>query len=438
MKTLLAFASTLFTVATVMGASVININTPQEFIQFSKDVNSGKDRDATVYLQDDLDFTGLSGQFQSVGIAGFNDFVGVFDGQGHTISHLAINDTKNWRFGVFSQSSGATIRNTIVDSTCSITKYCGSGMSSYEPLYMAVGGIIGSCSAYLSDCLIESNIFMGKVTLAGAFGEYIYLAGGGILGEVGSYEYLATVKNCANYGTVSFTGTADAVSIGGVVGMNYMEMGMSTLATKLTNCLNYGFVSHSGTVLRFQRAAGIIAYVAAGYIDIDNVVNCGYIAVVPSAKVTQVGCIAGLVKNANITDSYWAAGSGLDVVGSIPDASKISQCSNFSTQTFALMKKVAVGSYSGNSLLAALNAGADAHAQMRYSKWLLNKDNHAVSFAVNGETPFFKTSAQIVMMTDLADGVSKRFEGWYTDSACTTKVTSFEIAADTNLYGKFA
>ena len=45
-----------------------HINNPSEFIQFSKNVSSGTDYSgATVFLDDDIDFSGVSNQFKPIG-----------------------------------------------------------------------------------------------------------------------------------------------------------------------------------------------------------------------------------------------------------------------------------------------------------------------------------------------------------------------------------
>ena len=42
------------------------------------------------------------------------------------------------------------------------------------------------------------------------------------------------------------------------------------------------------------------------------------------------------------------------------------------------------------------------------------------------------------MMPDLAnEGTSILFNGWFTDEACTAKLTDFEVKADTVLYGQW-
>ena len=189
-----------------------------------------------------------------------------------------------------------------------------------------------------------------------------------------------------------------------------------------------------------RRHATILGDVANGHVEIDNVANIGPISVNSgtSSRLTYIGTLVGLVWNTKVTNSYWVTGTKYDVVGFNYGSSTVTQCTNFSSSTFTLLKNVKVGSYSGNSLIKALNAGADAHSAQKYSKWLLNKNNKAVTFAVNGETPFYKISAQLILTPALANGVSKKFDGWYTNSACTTKLTNFEVSADTSLYGKFA
>ena len=443
MKALLAFA--LLALAAVRsGAETININNAQEFIQFSNDVSSGKNMDATVFLDNDIDFTGLSDQFKPIGNGYSNLFTGVFDGQGHTISHLTIKNTNLYEFGIFSESSGTTIRNLIVDSTCSIAGSRRSGVP-YEPLFLFVGGIIGKCEPYLEkDCIIENNVFMGKVNYADDTPADYYVTLGGIVGEVGTYfddGYISAVRNCVNYGTISFTGAADIVTIGGVVGQNRLSMGSSYHATKIYNCLNYGIIMHSGTSRKSLYIGGVLGSDYSGYIDVDNIVNMGPISVnnggAPSR--TYVGTLIGSISTTSkVSNSYWVTDSKYDVVGKNYPGSTVTQCTNFTSATFTLMESVKVGSYSGKSLIQALNARADARSSEKYSKWVLNKDNNAVTFAVNGEVPFFKMSAQLILTPGLADGVSKIFDGWYTDAACTTKLTNFEVNADLNLYGRFA
>ena len=72
----------------------------------------------TVFLDVDIDFSGgsPSEQFVPIGKSGSKYFQGTFDGQGHTISNLAINSSSLQYVGLFGYSKGATIRNVVLDS----------------------------------------------------------------------------------------------------------------------------------------------------------------------------------------------------------------------------------------------------------------------------------------------------------------------------------
>ena len=72
---------------------VHHINTAEGFIDFSSKVNNGESfSGTTVFLDADIDFSGgLSEEFKPVGTSTSKSFPGTFDGQGHTISNLALN-----------------------------------------------------------------------------------------------------------------------------------------------------------------------------------------------------------------------------------------------------------------------------------------------------------------------------------------------------------
>ena len=98
------------------------ITSVNEFIDFSKAVNSGTTYEGTtVFLDSDIDLTEKT--FEPIGNYS-NYFLGVFDGQGHLIRNLNMTSSSQY-IGLFGYSRGLTIRNVILDSSCSIT-------SSYE------------------------------------------------------------------------------------------------------------------------------------------------------------------------------------------------------------------------------------------------------------------------------------------------------------------
>lgn len=431
-----ALAALALLVLSVRGGDVININTPKEYIQFVNDLNSGKNTDATVYLQNDLDFTGLSDQFAVAG-KGYG-FMGIFDGQGHKFSHLTFQSSKYWNFGIFGISSGLIIRNLIVDATCSLVDNYTDTRKPSDPLIIHVGGIIGKCEASKKDSLIENTIFMGKLSFTNTLPKDIYVNMGGIVGEAGSYGNIATVKNCVNFGTITFSGRSDSTSIGGIAGELWVQYGLSK-TTYLYNCLNYGLLIHSGTTADGLFIGGIVASTGYNDIVIDNVATMGHIMSnrQTGSRKDYIGALFGYLSDMVVTYSYWSADTVYDACGEKKSGAYLHECSNFSSTSFTLMKSVSAGSYVGTSLIGALNAVSDVCSSTRgYSKWILNKGYNGVKFVVNGESPFLTLSTQLILMPTLADGPEKKFVGWYTDSACTTKLTKFEVNAETYLYGK--
>ena len=74
----------------VDASSELRIHSASEFIAFAKD--SSDYSGTTVYLESDLDFSGgLSEQFKPK-----DKFIGVFDGQGHTISNLKMKSSSRY------------------------------------------------------------------------------------------------------------------------------------------------------------------------------------------------------------------------------------------------------------------------------------------------------------------------------------------------------
>ena len=436
MNALLAFA--LLALTAVRG-EVVNIKTAQDLILFSNNVNAGVNKDATVYLQNDIDFTGVSDQFQPVGSRYEHYFSGVFDGQGHTISHLVLDKMAFWYFGLFGTSYGATVRNVIMDRTCSfVGRSLTNKTCTTEPYSITIGGIFGRCMTIHSECLIENNVFMGKLAFVGVTPRTTSVHMGGIVGQSYGWGHTTTVRNCANYGTITFSGRADSTHMGGVAGSISMHTTSPKGSVVLHNCLNYGRVQHLGTTNKTLNVGGVFGANFDGYDDLDSLVNLGSVAV--NARTGDrkecVGSLAGALYGVALTHSYWVNGTGHPAAG-LFSGSTLEQSSSFDGKSFTLDTPVRVGEYAGTSLVKALNAGAGLNATRKYSQWLLNRNSKAVTFAVNGETPFFKIDSQVVLMPTLADGVEKKFDGWYTDAGCTKELTNFEVVEDVILYEKW-
>ena len=108
------------------------INNADELINLKNSVTRDNTYSGTtVLLSFGIDFSGKT--FEPIGLS----FNGVFDGQGHVISNLAMTSSSHY-VGLFGYSTGLTIKNVVLDSSCSIT-------GTYDSDNPCVAGIIGRC-----------------------------------------------------------------------------------------------------------------------------------------------------------------------------------------------------------------------------------------------------------------------------------------------------
>ena len=149
-----------------------HIASAEEFVIFSWAVNSGKSYSGTaVFLDADIDLSGgFSEQFEPIKNNFVHYFSGTFDGQGYTISNLAVNSSSEC-VGLFGYSWASTIRNVVLDSSCSVV----SSYSGSVPTY--VGGIIGCCQTLDELCEIENTVSMASISFSGNTKYSLYLGG---------------------------------------------------------------------------------------------------------------------------------------------------------------------------------------------------------------------------------------------------------------------
>lgn len=428
--------------ATAVRGETLYIHNAKDLIQFSNDVNYGTTyRKTTVYLDADIDFSGgLSSQFVPIGQGlETNNFQGVFDGQGHAIRNLAITTYARGFYGLFGYSDGATVRNVVLDASCSVVD--GSDTGSSE---ISVGSVLGYCETYDYPCFVESVVNMADVTFTASDARTTRLRIGGIVGEFYAEFFPAHVRNCANYGTVTHAGASAYTTIGGIVGSP--EGSYSTSAV-VQNCVNYGAVVLAGTTTTTINAGGIVG--GTGYLNntFDNCVSLGSITFTGNSSSSRssstgpatkrVGAVVGSLYKARATHCYWDSAFRYEPCGHA-EAGVLLASANFSKSSFVLSKPVMAGYYSGCSLLEALNAEAEYYAaQDELAKWALNKNAKSVTFRVNGDRTLMKTNALVVLLPNLASEGETRFEGWFVDEACTTLLKDFNIVEDTVLYGKW-
>ena len=399
------------------------IRSAADLVDLSKVVNSGKNNfeGATVFLDSGIVFTDeLSRKFEMIGDYEYN-FLGTFDGQGHIISNLEINSSSEYT-GLFKYSDGSTIKNVVMDSSCSIAS-CKSDSAK-------IGGIIGSFESIYGLCLIENIVNMANVYFYGnSGGDSFYM--GGIVGHLSSTEdYEITVKNCANYGSISHAGLGVVRHIGGIVG--YSE-GDSSKLISIQNCFNHGTILNNNMESSGQYIGGVVGYTE--FTIIENCVSAGKITSKCSSD--YIGGIAGYIYfSSQISNCY--CDKVVENIFGLIDSSSISGSSNFDSSSFELNESVSIGDYTGTSLLEALNAAADYYYLRDYSHWALNRNNNTVSFTINGRTnPSITLNSQIILLPSLAIERVLWFDGWYTDTFCASPLASFEITSDKELYGKW-
>ena len=408
----------------VIGDEVTWITSVDELIQFKDNVNSGTNYfGTTVFLDSDLSLTGKS--FEPIGTSS-NYFCGTFDGQGYVISNLAMNSSSQY-VGLFGYSKGLTIKNVILDSSCSVTSsFSGS-------VYASIGGIIGECEADNGPCTIENSVSMGSVTFKGKMGGYLYL--GGIAGAFSFHNSNCIVENCANYGDVTHSGKSDSSFIGGIAAGYSYDSSPSERAY-IYNCLNHGAITHNGTTSSYLWLGGIAGYTYS-YTTIENCVSGGKISSSTTSRNNCIGSIVGDVSSGtSINYTYFT--SDLSGYGKYGEGTPINESNTLSydSTTFELDENVSIGSYTDNSLIDALNTVADYYTLRDYSNWLLNKGKNAVTFTINGK-PTFKLNYQIIFLPSLASEANMTFDGWYTDDGFTTPLTESEVTSETELYGRY-
>ena len=167
-------------------------------------------------LMNDIDLGGE--QWTPIGSS--DVYMGIFDGNGKTISGLNVTGVKN--AGLFGRTIEATIRNLAVDGTVSGLNYA--------------GGIVGT-SDY--GTTIEGCVNLCRVSASG----YSVCAGG----IVGCLDYTLFsssklpnfIKNCANFGEISVGGADYDIYVGGIVGC------MDPEDNPITGCYSVGKVSSS-------------------------------------------------------------------------------------------------------------------------------------------------------------------------------------------------
>lgn len=147
--------------------SPYKISLPQQLASLAEAVNSGAfasvDGGIHVALENDIDLSGYS-DWTPIGRSNTHPFVGTFDGQGHTINNMTINnsnpnDEKEW--GLFGRVQDATIKNVRVNGSIGLTNFGDRDDGDFYN-WDGIGGIVGRCSGTVNFEGCHNNVSIDR------------------------------------------------------------------------------------------------------------------------------------------------------------------------------------------------------------------------------------------------------------------------------------
>ena len=200
---------------------IINART---LVAFSNLVNAGSTNvNARVYA--DIDMTDVA--YDAFGSEG-NMYVGEFDGQGHTIKGLVINNDKPYQGLIGAVSGGAVVKDITLDETCSIKCNRFGGL---------IGGAIGSGNVYITNVGNKGNVTCTNQNASGIIGvdwlgaATLHITNCFVTGHIKGGSESATICSWSNDASV-VENCWSIASLEGIYGKNSFTRG----GTTVTNC----------------------------------------------------------------------------------------------------------------------------------------------------------------------------------------------------------
>lgn len=369
-------------------ADPYQIGNADQLMWFAAKVNGSTKKSTSnlcAKLTSDIDLTGKDWTPIGQATNTYSDYVaygGTFDGGGHMVSGLAINNAKTYQ-ALFGYVKGGTIRDlTVKGSVKTSTKSSSyaAGIVSYgNPVTIknctnevdvtasAKGYAAGVCAYLGTGSKMESCANKGSVS---GYGDYV----GGVAGTVTGST--TTITGCFNYGVVTNTGkpSSYAYSTGGIAG------GISTGVT-VERCGN------TGNITSTLKRTGGIAGSAGGTINacfntgtITGIYGVGGIAGdsgTSDAKVTgcyNTGDVKGVSPSASFKDTN-AKGIGgiIGGVGGTSYKASVSGCYNMGTVSNAsTLTDITVGGIVGCSAAKTYSGTATENLMTVTNCWYLD------------------------------------------------------------------
>lgn len=209
-----------------------------------------------------------------------NEFIGVFDGNGHTISGMRIDITKSTTMinaGLFANVSG-TIKNLKIDKSSINLNLSGTGAY--------IGGVAAKSSGTITTCAsnIEINANISRN------GSYPTCYCGGIVGyNAGS------IIECYTEGKIVSKGAYDC-HVGGISGYVSGD-------SLIKNCYNAAEITSAGS--NYSEACGIVGHNAGSNSTVQTSYNIGK-------------CGGAIGSSAVVSDCYYLMNSGSGRTGATP------------------------------------------------------------------------------------------------------------------------
>ena len=254
-----------------------------DYIRTNIDANDGF-AGKTITLSDNITLSGefapLAAGTRSDNVANGTGFKGVFDGNGNTISGLAItNGGANDAVGFFGVINGGEVKNVNFTNVAINATSCENAGT--------VAGLV---------------VNGGKISGVTVSGSVVAKRGNG--GIAGRILIEGTIENCTNNATVNGTG---GTNVAGIVGAAYYSRVNRTMTIK--NCTN------NGVITGVQGGVGGVAGLSCA--DIENCSNNGEIVANGGSvggivgEQSNAGSVIGCHNYANVTNANGASTGGI-------------------------------------------------------------------------------------------------------------------------------
>lgn len=211
-------------------ATNFTINSATDLLGLAQLVNDGTETFSgkTIMLEDNIDLSSVCYPANENGTAevswtpigdATHAFAGMFDGNGHTIEGLHINETGSWEAntvlykGLFGNNSG-TIKNIIVTGNVTITNNKKGPNNSTALAIKGTGGIVGSSSGVIQSCGFAGTVKVQGYTKKMEQKPYVNVPGafnGGVVGNgkaVNCWYYCTNTNGASPLGVF---GSSDSV-----------------------------------------------------------------------------------------------------------------------------------------------------------------------------------------------------------------------------------